>query len=385
MRSAYNETWLHNLRLLKEVKRWKKKGIIPDEQFTEMAKAYPVHFYHPNFIIRILLIIATLLALSGVTGFFALIMPHDTETTVAMLCILYGFVSWIILEKKFIKENHFKSGVNEAILYHSIGFIAGGIALLMDFDSQLILWGCLILLAFAAYRYLDLLCTLAGLLVASYLLFHNFYELGGIMQQLLPFVFIAAFTPFYFFIKKIKSRPITDPWMYCLLIIEAFSLLMIYLAGNYFVVRELSIELMGLALEPGQEIPFAFVFYGLTVLIPIGYLYAGIKNKDQVLMRVSLVVLAFSVFTFKYYYSTGHHEITFTTSGIILITISLLLLRYLKTPRNGYTCENILEEKWANANAEAFIISQTLGGNKITTPDMPGGGASGGAGSSDSF
>ncbi|MFZ6001836.1 MAG: hypothetical protein ACOYW3_15095, partial [Bacteroidota bacterium] len=172
-----------------------------------------------------------------------------------------------------------------------------------------------------------------------------------------------------------------------LMVIEAAALLLIYAAGNYLVVRELSIELMGLALNEGEDIPLAFVFYVLTVLIPCAYLYFGIKQKDLVLIRTSLFVFAFSVFTFKYYYSTGHHEITFTLAGASLLAISIWLLRFLKTPRNGYTRENPLPDKWGNENLHAFVISQTMGGNKPTSePTVSGGGGeSAGGGSSDSF
>jgi len=387
MRSAYHENWLLNLRMLKEAKRWAKSKFITNEQLAEIQKAYPVGFYHPNFIIRILLFMATLFALAGVSGLLAMVVSGNEEDTMSFISLVYGMVSIGVLEKKFIGENHhYKSGVNEALLYHSLGFMLGGIGGFVDFNNaQFLLWSAFVLTAFAGYRYLDLLCTTAALLIGSYLLFDGFYSLGGIMQQIIPFVFIVAFTPVYFLIRRLKQLVSSEPWSNNLLIVESYGLIIIYLAGNYLIVRELSIALMGLALEEGADIPFAFLFYGLTVLIPIVYLYQGIRAKDVVLLRVSLVVLAFSVFTFKFYYSTGHHEITFTVGGMLMIAASLLLFRYLKLPKNGYTRENILEEKWAGGQAEAFIISQTMGGNKVPTPDMPGGGTSGGGGSTDSF
>jgi uncharacterized membrane protein YgcG len=168
---------------------------------------------------------------------------------------------------------------------------------------------------------------------------------------------------------------------------EGVCLLLVYAAGNYLVIRELSIAMLNLELQPGQDIPLAILFYGLTIIIPILYLYAGISNKDLVLIRVSLIAIAFSAFTFKYYYSTGHHEITFTVSGFFLLVTSVLLLRWLKIPRNGFTRENILSEKWANSNAQAFIVSQTLGVGTRPEEEQPkfGGGESGGGGANSSF
>jgi hypothetical protein len=63
------------------------------------------------------------------------------------------------------------------------------------------------------------------------------------------------------------------------------------------------------------------------------------------------------------------------------------MMRYLKVMRNGFTGENLLSSKWAAMNLEAFVISQTMGGNqtdavKTSTGE---GGSFGGGGSSDSF
>jgi uncharacterized membrane protein YgcG len=105
------------------------------------------------------------------------------------------------------------------------------------------------------------------------------------------------------------------------------------------------------------------------------------------LLRVSLVALAFSVFTFKYYYSLGHTEITLTLAGAILIGIAIMLMRYLKVMRNGFTGDNLLSERWADMNVEALVISQTMGGNvaHAGSTDVGGGGDSGGGGASTKF
>jgi uncharacterized membrane protein YgcG len=387
MNSAYNPTNVYNLAVIKETKRWFKSSFVTKEQFTAIQEAYKTPFYHPNFIIRLTLFVATLLALSGVTGFFGLIFAESGETGLSLAALVYGIASFITLEKLFINSNnHYKSGLTEALLYHACAFTIGGIAGLTDFNMHLLIWLCLIVLAFAAIRYLDLLCTVAAILSFSYIVFFEFYDLGGIFQQIIPFVFIIVFTLLYLFAKKLKQRDDLKIWRNNLLIVEAASLLLIYLGGNYLVVRELSVNLMNLTIEEGQDIPFAIIFYALTVIIPVAYLYVGIKNKDIVILRVSLIVVALSVFTFKYYYNFGHPEITITFAGMILLLVSIGLMNYLKINRNGFTRENLLTEKWAGANVEAFIISQTMGGNQTAAPKVHGGGGSfGGGGSTGDF
>jgi hypothetical protein len=387
MKSAYNEAWVYNLAVIKEARRWLKQQLIEVQQFEAIKEAYKNGFYHPNFIIRVLLFIATLFALFGVTGLLGLMVVAAGEELAYMGSIIYGVVSFIFLERVFIKKNHFKSGVTEALLYHACGFTIFGCVAILEYNEHAIFIVCLVVFVFAAIRYLDLIATLAAVLTLAGILFFEFYAMGGIFQQVIPFLFIIFFSAIYLVTKKLQKRHDLKRLRNNFLIVEFLSLLFIYAGGNYLVVRELSVNLLELDLEPGTDIPFAFIFYGLTVIIPVLYLYLGIKNKDSVILRMSLIVVAFSAFTFKYYYSFGHPEISLTIAGIVLLALSIALMNYLKTMRKGFTRENLLAEKWGNMNVEAFIISQTTGGNQVDvdTTDMPGGGGFGGGGASTKF
>lgn len=388
MRSAYNDTWLYNLEVIKETKRWLKAKFIEEAQFKVIAEAHASSFYHPNFIIRILIFIATLMGLSGVTGLLALIILDTNQVVISIGCLLYGIGSFVLVDQAIMKNSkHYKSGLTEALIYHACGFTIGGLAGLVDFAVLPMLLFSIIIFSFAAYRYLDLLITVAAFIVFAYLIFFQLYDFGGIFQQIIPFVFILIFIPFYFLSKTLRSKKNLSAWANNLLIVESLSLLMIYLAGNYLVVRELSVNMMDLSIAEGGDIPFAYLFYGLTIIIPVAYLFLGIHNKDVVLLRICLLVLAFSVFTFKYYNGFDHLEITLTISGIILLGTALILFNYLKSIRNGFTRDNLISEKWSSMDAEAFFISQTLGGNQVTVDEsfQGGGGNFGGGGSSGSF
>lgn len=388
MKSAYNPTWLHNLNVVKEAKQWQKSNLISSEQFKAIQAGYLTAFYHPNVMIRILLFIATMIAISGVTSLFFLFVSGASDQVISVMALGYGMLMILFLEKIFLgNSRHYKSGVTEALLYHAMGFIIGGIAGLTDFNEHAIIISCMVVFALAAVRYHDLISTTLAVFSVVFFVFYEMYEMGGVMQNIIPIVMMTLFTPFYFFVRKLKARKSLDLWLDCLIVAESLSLAVVYAGGNYLVVRELSIELMGMSLAPGEDIPLAFLFYFLTVAIPILYLYVGIKKKDVVLLRVGLIVVGFSVFTFEFYFSTWDHEITFAVLGAILLIISVALLHYLKTVQHGFTRENILSDKWADSNAEAFIISQTLGGNAGEPKETPnhGGGAFGGGGASGDF
>jgi hypothetical protein len=389
MKPAYNNTWLYNLLVTKESKRWHKSGFISKEQVLKIQDAYVSGFYHPNFIIRILLFVAALLALSGVTGLGGLMIADAEDEVIWVCCILYGIGSFVILEKFFIsKNNHFKSGVNEALLYHACGFVIGGTIALTEGDSLVIFISCILVFTFASIRYLDLVTTFAAFCSFGGFIFFELYDAGGVYQQVIPFTFIIVFGALYFVIKKLQKQKRLSSWTNNLILVEGLTLLAVYASGNYFVMRELSISMMDLYLEEGQDIPFAFIFYVLTVSIPVSYLYFGIKNKDVVLLRVSLLAFAFSVFTFKYYYGFGHPEYSLTLAGALVIIATLMLLNYLKTYRNGFTRENLLAEKWGSMNIQAIVISQTMGGNHVPVQQegfKGGGGEFGGGGATGNY
>lgn len=389
MKSAYHEPWVNSLHVIKQAKLWLKHGLINPEQFEAISESYRTPLFHPNFAIRILLFIATLIATSGISGLVMLLFSDAGETAISIVCILFGVVAFFILEHLFINNKHYKSGVTEGVAYLACGFIIVGVAIMVDFEQVLLIQLiALIVFGFATFRYLDLLLTLAFIITLSWTIFYHFYEAEGIFRSVIPFVFMLTFSGFYFLIRGLMKRDSLNLWNHNLLVLEVSSLLLIYAGGNYLVVRELTVNLMSLLLEPGQDISFAWLFYFFTVMIPPLYLGYGIKSKNIVLIRVGLLVLCFSAYTFKHYYLPDYTEVFLMVAGGLLIIIAIGYMRYLKEMKSGFTSENILSTSWANLNVEALIISQTMGGNQpehAEVKETGGGGSSGGGGASTSF
>lgn len=387
--SSYNLVWLKNLAIVKEAKVWGKSKLISTEQVNEIIKAHPCGFYHPNVIIRITLFIAASIGVSGVSGLFFLVLQNVSEQVISVLAIIYGVIALFVLEKQLIKAgNHYKSGITEFLLYQAIGSIVGGIAGLSDFNEHIILLACIVCFTLAAIRYHDLLLTASAIGVFYYFIFYEFYELGNTFKQVMPIIMMVISAPLYFYFRTIKQKPENFLWENCFIVAECVSIIIFYLAGNYMIVRELSIELLNLNLASNEEIPLAFLFYGLTIIIPAVYLYVGVTKHDAILLRIGLLVLVFSVYTFKYYFLPDHNELFLTLSGAVLLGITYFLFKYLKQPRSGVTRDQILTSALANTQAEAFIISQTMGGHQQVeqTQQFEGGGGSfGGGGSSGTY
>lgn len=389
MRSAYHELFIYNLQVIKKATRWRKHDLINQEQLLAIKGAYQTPLFHPNFAIRILLFLATLLASSGVNGLFMLFFEEFGDTALFVFFIALGVLAFVLLEKVFIANKHFQSGVTDAITYLACGFIIGGVGGLMDFDNIfLIQLTCLLVFAFAAYRYLDIVITFAFVITLGWIIFYNSYEAGGVFKSIIPFLFIITFSILYFVTRSLTKNRKLRLWSNNLLVLESCSLLLIYAGGNYYVVRELTINLMEFTLQPGDDIPFAWLFYFFTVSIPALYLIAGIRSKSVVLIRFGILTLALSIATFKYYFLPDYTEVFLLIVGAVSILLAIILIRYLKQIRNGFTSDNIVSSAWADVHAEAFIVSQTLGGNQIentASPESGGGGSFGGGGSTDSF
>jgi hypothetical protein len=302
------------------------------------------------------------------------------------MAIFYGLAVYFFTDKIFIQNSyHYKSGVTEGLLYHAAGFVIGGFGGLTDFNGHMMPVCCAVVFAITAIRYHDVITTLAAIGSMGFFIFYELYEMGGTMQHLIPLAMLVVFTPLYFVFRNAERKASVYLWTNCIIALEVLSLIIICAAGNYMVVREMSIALLDMELSPGEDIPLAFVFYFLTAVIPVSYLVLGILKKDAVLLRVSMVAVAFAVFTFEYYFYHGLQEVFITFSGALVLIVAVFLLRYLKTPRNGFTQEKIWEE--SDLQLEAFVVSQTMGGNQATAehPQQGGGGTFGGGGASGDF
>ncbi|MCO6501093.1 MAG: hypothetical protein J5I47_12065 [Vicingus serpentipes] len=386
---AYDIEELEKKKVLSSAKNLYKSKILDQAQWEKIKANYTSKLYSPSIFIRILFFILTLIGLSTISGPLALMLNINQFEDLRIAFLFFGIVFIAVTDFVLIQKNHhYLSGVTEAGIYIGLSFIAFGI--LASQPNNVLIYPLvgILLSSIAAVRYLNLLGLVAVFLFFGWILFQICTSMGGMMEALLPFIFMLAFGFTYWGCTKLEQKLTSVIFENAFIVAKTLSLFTVYLAGNYYVVRELSIELMNLHLAEGDDIPFAFLFYAFTVLVPLAYLYFGIKKRSLLFIRTSLLTLALSVITLKYYFSLGMPVLTITFSGAILIVISFLLFRYLKQVQHGFTSEKLLNDKWSSKNLTAIIASQTLGGNKITTTENDTtfkGGEFGGGGAGSNF
>jgi hypothetical protein len=398
---AYNKTYIENSLLVKKAKQWYARNLISAEQMNDIEKQYKSEFYSPAFFIKMGLFIFTFFIVGSATGFYSLIFlnffTNINNSGFQIFTCLFFAVGCIASLEVFIKEKKiFRSGIDEALLYSALGFLFT--ALVQIFGDSFIgdnlgLFYTLItlpILAAAVIRYADTLTTLAMALCFYASFFLLLLKLGEIGKMIMPFALMLLSAAIYFKANQYKQKHNLIYWKQCLIAFECLALLVFYISCNYFVIRESSIEFFNLNLQEGEDIPLAIVFYILTALVPILYVYYGLKRKDKVLLWIGLALIAAAAFTFKYYFSLGHPEVSLTLAGIAMIAIAYISIKYLKTPQKGITFEKeIDEDNFFKTNIEAIIIAQSFSqqADSIQTESTTefGDGEFGGAGSGGKF
>ncbi|MCU7550674.1 hypothetical protein OCK74_16260 [Chitinophagaceae bacterium LB-8] len=381
---AYNKTWLANLEVHHQLDEAYRYQCISKEELENSKNQYPVGFYIPNFFVRIGLFLLTLVIVLCSFGFFALLFINNSgEKGFGVLLIFSGFAAYTALELLIRKKYHYRSGADDALLWMSGLLMVAGLNLLLDIPA---LGNAVIIFLLSFYlmlRFVDALMSAIAVLSMAGILFYTYIELGSFAKVTMPFLLMAFFAFVYVFTKRKTSLYYAN----CLLSSRIVALVCFYLSGNYFIVRETGNELLGLGLAPGASLPLGWLFWLLTISTPLVYIFMGIQKKDSVLLRVGLLLVAATVVTICYYYQVLSLEAIMCMSGMMLIAIAYAFIRYLRLPRNGYTCQELNEPSLMDKlQVESIIVTQTFGQPAQETSHTKfGGGTGGGGGASGDF
>lgn len=385
--TVYNKEALEKLQILQKIEEWYVNKLLTSNQYQQAKKQYTSGLYIPNVFVKIGLYFLACLGMSTGFGILMLLLASSESSHYEIISIIYALICLVGLEFSIKNTNHYKSGIQQAFLYGLLGFLMPALYKLFGYDFQnssstlVISIIYLPILIAAMIRYIDrgVAFTLIGCIYTIYFLL--IMKIGSIAKLIMPFAFIILSLIMYLWTIKAKKNEDFSYWNDCLVIFEISTLIMIYASGNYFTIRESGEHFFNMHLNKGEDIPLALVFYLFTALIPLAYVYFGLKKKDKILLWIGLLLIVLAVLTFKYYYGLHHPEYTLTIAGIIAIATASFSIKYLKTPKYGITFDQGYgEEELLGSNAEALIIAQSF----TQTPHHKtidfGGGSSGGAG-----
>lgn len=382
---AYNQQWLEHLYIQNQARESFKRDCITEEERKQIKIKYPASFYTPNFFIRAGLFLLTGIVLSFSLSLLFLMFLGEIDKAGKILCFISGILNIVVLEYFIREKRHYRSGIDDALLWGGILFLFGATNIDTSYSYFTYTIIFFLLTLTAAVRYADALVAVICYLCFLMAIYYAFENAGTFIKSLLPFLLIIVSFVMYFWMHQKRKSKKFSVYFYCFSCIEITSLLTLYVAGNYFVVRELSNEMFNLHLLPGQAIPYGFVFWIFTIAIPIIYLFVGIQRKDRVLLRAGFILIAATVFTIRYYHAILVAEGAMMLAGSILLIIAWGLTRYLKTPKHGFTSQEDLLANEAKLQVEALVIAQTLSSQNAGDKTQFGGGSFGGGGASGEF
>lgn len=386
---AYNPTWLANLRLQNAVKKELQHGNITGEEFKAIEEKYPAGFYTPNIFVRAGLFILTCIIVLFADGLLSLMAAAGNIITTGGWFIFLGLLSYGALELMVNQSHHYRSGVDDALLYASASLFATGIAILLYRNGNVMHYQALsaaffLLAAFLTMRFADLLMAVSCCLSFFGVIFFSWTKVpAGLLTA--PFIMMLASGAVYWGAKRYAGKGQAINYHNCLAIIQVAGLTVLYAAGNYYVVQTLSAEMM----DQAGPVKFGVIFWIWTIALPFVYILVSIKQKDSILLRVGLLLIAISVLTFRNYYHLLPVDIMLTIAGALVLAIVYAISNYLKTPKHGFTnAEPEDINPMDSLKIESLIVAETFshaGTAPATDGSKFGGGDFGGGGSSSSF
>ncbi|MWB94213.1 hypothetical protein GON26_07550 [Flavobacterium sp. GA093] len=378
---------LEDLALLEEANSLLNAGFINKEQFNSIKKELP-DFKQNSILVQIGFFFLGVFLYSSICCAISLL-GIDGSEVFWKICFYIFTIIGITGAEFLAKEKYYQHGLDDAFIVGTI--LNFGIAVGITSDGyELVIAIFVALISFLMYRrYLYTPAMLIFCCAFTAVLFYGLFEFGEIGKTILPFVAMLTSLGFYFFSKK-AIKDLKEKYYYNgLLLINSFCLILFYLSCNYLVVRELSVMLLDNEIRPGEDIPFAFFFWSFTAIVPLVYLYQAIKIHDRIMLWISFLAIAFSIFTIRTYHSVLPIEIALALGGVALFAVAYLSIQKLKYKETGLTFKPDRINNSNAINAEALIVASTFGMKPEVKPqnspmEFGGGGFSGG-GSDGSF
>lgn len=392
---VYDKALLDNVYIDEEANQLKKSGFISREQYQLISHQLPRLKSQNNIFIRIGFFILGCMLYSSICGMLSLFGVAIIENAYLFFVYLFAIIGFSAKEFMSREMKYFGFGLDDAFILGAILAlqIAVGLTFQQNYDPNylLIIIVTAIVSSIAYLRYLNLpLAFLACLGITGSVAYLTFdYLIIG--KVILPFVMLLL-SGIGYFISKNKLQNLTVPYYSDgLKLTKDFCLILFYLAGNYYVVRELNFSLSEAYYNGvSPEIPFALFFWVFTFSVPALYLFFALKNKDRRMLWIGFLALSFSFFTFRMYHHVLPPEVALTIGGLVIFAFTYFSIKKTKYNETGITFK---EDRFANpntfANLQVLVVASQFGIKpevKIEESPMKfGGGGFSGGGSGGEF
>lgn len=385
---AQDKRLLENQFLVAEAHSLYKAKFITEVQFSEIQKAIPTPKKSKNILLRIGFAFLGMLLYASICGFISLLGLRIIDNSFTFFIFVYAAIGFIGAEF-FVRQNHSEQGLDDSFLIIGQLLLGAGIGTITDGYELPVAFVATIVSLLTYLRYINRASILIFCIASTATIAFGMFELGTLGKAILPFILMLDGLAVYFIGRKLTKNSQFPFYQKGILLVKHFGLILFYFAGNYLVVRELSIKLLGQEIAPNSDIPFAWFFYIFTFIVPIIYLFYGIKRLDRAVLWIGFVTLGLSFYTIDFYFLEVPIEVYLTLGGLLLFAIAYFSIKRLKDKKEGITFQ---PNRFINSSdfmhTEALILTSQLGLKPETSIDSPmefGGGGFSGGGSSGEF
>ncbi|MEO6639254.1 MAG: hypothetical protein ABIN25_13330, partial [Ginsengibacter sp.] len=327
--TAYNISDLYNRIVQQQASEAFRTSCISEESYARILKAHPDKLYTPNYFIRLALGALTLVAVIFTTALGILLFGASSEASLTALLLVAGIGCYGMLESMIKSKRYYNAGVDNVLMFSVVILIISMFFISVNTDNYTLISAVIAILCFLlCLRFTDAFMAAASYLAFFVFVFLLYLRLGAIAKATAPLLMMLVSAIVYFILRRIEKKERAIIYLFCINTVMFLTLLTFYASANYFVVKELSSQMFDVHLAPDAGIPFGWLFWILTVTIPLLYILYGVAKKDFLFIRTGLALVAFTVFTIRQYHTVLPTEIAMLIAGVLLISISYFLIRY---------------------------------------------------------
>lgn len=385
---ADDTTKLENQFLIDEAHSLYEANFISEEQFNEIETQLGLRKANTNIFLRFGFAILGIFLYSSICAFISLIGLNGIDHNFEIFIFIYAAIGFAGTEF-FIQQNNTEKGLDDIFLIGGQLLLAVAVGVVTN-GNELPIAITTTIVSFLSYlRYVKRISVLIFCIASTATVAYSMFQIGSIGKAILPFVLMIYALVMYFISNKLTQKVQFPFYHKGILVLKNFSLLLFYCSGNYLVVRELSVLLLGNEIAPNSDIPFAWFFYAFTAIVPVFYILYGLKIQERVMLWIGFLSLGFSFYSIRYYYHILPIEIALTLGGLVLFAIAYFSIKKWKDKTTGITFQ---PDRFINSsdfiNTEALILTSQFGLKPEIPVESPmefGGGDFSGGGSSGSF
>lgn len=361
-------------------------GLLNKEAYAAILEKHPYALYTPNFFVFIGLSLLTfIIGIFGGGLFSLMFLSVGGEDSIRALLVVLALMAYTALELIVNRKKHFNAGTDNSLMVLTVTLLLS--ALMFTTGNNVVACAVLfIVCTWMCYRFTD---AFMGMQAYAFLMFwlYNFcVEAGGHVLAVAPFLLMAFSAIIYWVINAWNYKSSSLYYRKCINYIKLVTVIGFYVFANCYVARGIVNEFYNPYGKLLALIPLPWLFWSLTVIIPVVYIWFGVRAKSLLFLRCGVLAAAATIATIRYYHSILPLDVAFMLAGTVLIAVSWLLIKYLRTPKNGFVFGDNTSVPKELKNVEALIIAQVFKIKHAPVHNVEfGSGSSGGGGATGEY